>query len=180
MDISHTGSHPNIAPLEFCPDLRPEDLTIFLERIRPGMPEQLWKIIAPYTALPRTYDPSSYGLAEPMESETTAGPWVAEFNAPVPWHEILPDLDAVELTNTRVTLEDLAVAWNLLRTNGHRPSIAVNLAPGPMPEKWLIEVVAVIADGVVDRTLAADVSMLLCGQLAVMQAPTGAIWRCHD
>ncbi|WP_216905431.1 hypothetical protein [Nocardia noduli] len=180
MNLDRTSS-PNIARLEFCPDLRPEDLNIFLERIRAGMPQQLWKLIAPYTAVPRAYDPSSYGVAEPMESETTSGPWVCEVHAPVPWHRIIPDLDSIELTNTRMTLENLAAVWDLLRDNGHRPSIAVNLAPSRIGETWLIEVVAVVADGDVDRTLAADVSMLLCGQFAVIQAPPiGAIWRCHD
>jgi hypothetical protein len=164
---------PEITALEFRPDLKHEHLHRFLDRIRPGMPDELWQIVEPYTLIPRSWDSQTYGLAEPMDQ--TTGPWVCELNAPILWHELLGHLKSVELTNTRPTLDELGAAWRMLKNAGLRPSIAVNL--GPVAEgKWLLEVVAVVASGKIERTTAIEVASILGGQLGGMITWPESVW----
>lgn len=168
---------PKIESMEFRPDLKPEHLTEFVDRIRPGMPSALWDVIAPYTEVPRHWFPSShhgYGLAEPMDP--TTGPWICELNAPIAWHELLPALP-VELVNTRPTVAELRRAWMMIEEHSLQPSIAVNLG-STYSGQWLLEVIAVVAVGRIERTTALAIADVLGGELVgMLELPEAVLWR---
>ncbi|MGY2011547.1 hypothetical protein ACW9HC_31615 [Nocardia gipuzkoensis] len=165
---------PKIESMEFRPDLKPEHLEVFLDRIRPGMPSVLWDVIAPYTLIPCTWDSQSYGLAEPMDS--TTGPWACQVNAPIAWHELLHDLP-VELVNTRPTVAELRQAWLMLKEHSLRPSIAVNLGATDSGQ-WLLEVIAVVASGRIERTTSLAIADVLGGELVgILELPEAVLWR---
>ncbi|WP_378733340.1 hypothetical protein [Nocardia brasiliensis] len=162
--------------MKFRPDLRQDDLQVFLDRLRSVMPTDLWAVIEPYTLLPRAWDAQTYGVAEPMDRST--GPWICEVNAPIKWHDVLATLPHVQLANTRPSIGDLRTAWAMIRDAGAAPTFAVNLGPAAETGMWQLEVVAVVAAGRMDQATALLIADVLGGRLCgTFTVPECLLWR---
>ncbi|MBF6215680.1 hypothetical protein IU487_32295 [Nocardia puris] len=165
-----------VTAIGFRPDLKPDDLQVFVDEIRPAMPPDLWSVVEPYTLVPRAWDSQKYGVDVPMEA--AGGQWVCELNAPERWHELVERLDSVELAVDGPTAQELAAAWGMLKAAGLSPSVAVNLGPAQVPGKWLVAPVAVVVGAKVDLELGQRVADVLGGHLGgIATFPEAAWWQ---
>ncbi|MGW6728774.1 hypothetical protein ACWF9G_22980 [Nocardia sp. NPDC055029] len=182
------GASSRMTAMGFRPDLRWEDLHTLVARVRDGMPASLWSVVEPWAQQPRRWvggpgpqgwSGEVYGIDVP--AERAHGPWVCELHAPVPWHEVIGELDGVSLAYPRPTMTELEHVWTKLgQLAGVRPAVNTHLGPAPNTNEWIVEITGISASGAaVDESVVEELAADLPGHVGLWtRNPAWLYWDC--
>ncbi|MEU7141092.1 hypothetical protein ABZ942_16690 [Nocardia sp. NPDC046473] len=165
------------------PTPSPDHLGTFIRRVRAEMPESLWRVIEPWSQLPRRWVPEAYGIDVPP-----AGEALCEVHAPIRWHEAIEEVAVASLLHPSPTTEQLRIMWERLEAAGLRPAVCVHLGlwnPGwlrdgraPAAGMWAVDVVGVSAIGCIEHEHAQELAGLIDGRVdTITRCPEWAYWR---
>ncbi|GAA5058359.1 hypothetical protein [Nocardia callitridis] len=171
-----TTMTPQLTGLDLRPELSREDLCTFVERMRPELPDELWRLVEPYTETPRNWSTNTevYGFATVDDGD--GRPWRCELHAPIPWHDVVDTAPSLRWADERPTVEQLRGAWTALENLGARPAFAANLGPSESGDAWLVQVVLLSTIGSICVEEAREVGRLFGGRVGGI-ADHWACWR---